>query len=154
MMLSQHFALSELHASQTAVRRGLDNAPPPAVRAELQRLVDLILQPLRTDLNRPIVVSSGYRSPAVNAAIGGAAGSAHMAGRAADISVPGMTIADVCRRIAALRLPYRQLIHEGTWVHVEIAPAGTPPKREQLTAHFAAGRATYTRGIEGVPSAA
>lgn len=149
-MLSKHFSLAELHASQTATRRGIDNMPPPAARAELQRLVDLILQPLRTDLRRAIVISSGYRSPKLNAAIGGAAKSAHLEGRAADLVVPGMSITDVCRRIAALRLPYRQLIHEGTWVHVEVAPAGAAPKREHLTAHFAAGRATYTRGIDGV----
>jgi hypothetical protein len=151
--LSEHFSLAELHASQTATRRGIDNTPPPAARAELRRLVGLILQPLRTDLQRPIVVSSGYRSPVLNERIGGAAKSAHVQGRAADISVPGMPITDVCRRIAALRLPYRQLIHEGTWVHVEVSQAGTAPKREHLTANFTAGRATYTRGIDGVPQA-
>lgn len=53
----------------------------------------------------------------------------------------------VCRRLAASDLPFDQLIYEGTWTHIGIAPPGTLARREVLTAHFANGKATYTRGL-------
>ena len=143
MSLSAHFSLDEMVASQTAARRGIDNTPPPEVVDELRRLCGTVLQPLRDSLGRPIVVSSGYRSPALNRAIGGAAASDHMHGRAADISVPGMPVAELCRRIALLRLPYRQLIDEySAWCHVAIPAVGQTARREQLTARRAANGGT------------
>lgn len=143
MALSRHFHLDELLVSQTAARRGIDNTPPPEVVDELRRLCGGVLQPLRDSLGMPIVISSGYRSPALNRAVGGASASDHVLGRAADLTVPGMSVAEVCRRIALLRLPYRQLIDEfGAWVHVAIPGSGQLPRREQLTARRAANGGT------------
>lgn len=145
MRLSPNFTLAELTASQAAARLGLPNDPTPQVTAELRRLCELVLQPLRDELGVPIVVSSGYRSPLVNQAVGGAAASDHMVGRAADIIVPGMTVVQVCRRIAVMGLPFRQLIDEfAAWVHVSIPEAGVEPARQQLSARRAAnGRTVY-----------
>lgn len=149
MMLSKSFALSEFVVSQTAARRGIDNTPPVAAVAELRRLADHVLQPLRDALQRPIVVSSGYRSPVLNSAVGGASSSAHMRGQAADITVPGVPVVEVARAILRLDLPVDQVIDEfGQWVHVAVAPTGTVPRRQQLTARRGAdGRTVYSKGI-------
>lgn len=148
MKLSANFWLPELQVSQTAARRGLDNTAPMDVVPNLRRLVDLVLQPLRDALGRPVIVTSGYRSPAVNAAVGGAANSAHMRGLAADIIVPGMAPRDVCREIVRLGLPHDQVIEEfGQWCHVAVAPAGRDPRLEQLTARRTPSGTVYTKGI-------
>ncbi len=148
MKLSPNFELSELLHSQEAIRRGIDNTPTSTIVAELQRLAQLILQPLRDHVGRPIVISSGYRSPALNRAVGGAPSSHHMQGRAADITVPGMKPRDVALAIVGLRLPYEQVILEGgAWTHVAVAGDGVTPKREQLTAIFGPGGVTYLQGI-------
>jgi zinc D-Ala-D-Ala carboxypeptidase len=148
MRLSLNFMLDELLVSQTAARRGLANVPPPDVVEELRRLCEELLQPLRDALGVPVVVTSGYRSRAVNAAVGGAVNSAHLHGRAADIVVPGMAPVMVCRRIVELALPFDQVIEEfGAWTHVAIAPPGAAPRRQQLTARRSGtGSTVYTAG--------
>lgn len=147
--LSPSFTLDEFVTSQAATRRGLDNTPPAAAIDNLVRLCADVLQPLRDALARPVVVSSGYRSPAVNEAVGGATRppSAHMEGRAADIGVPGMSPLDVCRQVIARRLPFDQVIYEGGWCHVSVAPAGTRPRGQVLTARFGGGDVQYTVGL-------
>lgn len=79
-----------LTQSATADRLGLDNTPPPAARRNLGRLAWEVLWPLEKRVGRRVLVTSGYRSPAVNAAVGGVPGSAHTLGEAADVAVPGM----------------------------------------------------------------
>lgn len=148
MRVSANFTLDELVVSQTASRRGLANEPPPEAIAELRRLCELVLQPLRDSMGVPVVVSSAYRSRAVNAAVGGAVSSAHLHGRAADIVVPGITPQQVCRRIVELALPFDQVIEEfGAWTHVAIASPGAAPRRQQLTARRSGnGSTVYTAG--------
>jgi hypothetical protein len=140
--------LDELVVSQTAARRGLPNVPSEEVIAELRRLCAEILQPLRDAVGVPVIVSSGYRSRTVNAAVGGANQSAHLYGRAADISVPGLTPVMVCRRIVGLGLPFDQVIEEfGAWTHVAIASPGASPRQQQLTARRSGnGSTVYTVG--------
>lgn len=148
MMLSEHFSLAEMIASSAALRLGIDNVPDEAEIENLRRLCAEILEPLRAELGQPVVVTSGLRVPALNAAIGGSPRSDHCHGRAADIKVPGMSARDVCETIRALRLPYRQLICEfGAWCHVSIPVSGQPPAREELTALKVAGKTEYHRGI-------
>lgn len=143
--LSKNFTLAELCVSQTAARRGLDNTPPESVRKNLDKLCDYVLQPLRDKLGKPIVVTSGYRSPAVNAAIGGARNSAHMSGLAADIHVPGMTTAALMKKIKELKLPVDQVIDEfDNWVHVAVAEQTTAPRNEYLVARYTSGGVTYS----------
>ena len=86
-------------------------------------LVDEVLEPLRVALGVSVRVTSGYRSPEVNAAVGGAASSQHTEGEAADIWVEGMAAEDLARKIVGLGLVFDQLIVERDapaerWVHV------------------------------------
>lgn len=90
MKLSQHFTLDELTRSGTADRLNLDNAPGPGPQAALQRLVVNLLEPLRGRAGR-LKVTSGYRSPAVNAAVGSTDKSQHLLGEAADVLPLDMT---------------------------------------------------------------
>ena len=80
-----YFTLQELTRSQTARQRGLDNTPDAAAVENLQSLVTHILDPLRQLWGSPLYVNSGYRSPAVNAAVGGARNRQQLTGCAADI---------------------------------------------------------------------
>lgn len=128
--LSPHFALSEFTSSATATAQHIDNTPSQSVIANLQLLCEKILEPLRNAYGKPIIVSSGYRSPELNRAINGAKNSQHVLGQAADI-VPryqsgwsDLQRRQECQRlfdlIRQLRLPFDQLIDEKnfSWVHV------------------------------------
>lgn len=125
MMLSANFNLAEMTKSQAAVRRGWDNSATPAVIAALTALCIHVLEPVRARFGRPVVVNSGYRSPRVNRAIGGAATSQHVLGEAADIEMPGVANGEVARFIRD-SLAFDQLILEAYtpgvpasgWVHV------------------------------------
>jgi hypothetical protein len=123
MKLTDHFTLAELTHSQTADRKGLDNTPPPDVIPRLAATAHG-LEMIRALVQCPIIISSGYRSPAVNAAVGGAKASQHLTGQAADITAPWF--GPPKRLMAAIikaNLPFDQCILEyanqgGGWVHV------------------------------------
>lgn len=124
MQLTPNFHLRELTASTRALSLGLDNTPPPEVVPRLQATAEM-LQRIRDTLQRPVIVTSAYRSPAVNRAVGGVSSSDHLTGQAADILVPGYgTPYDVAKALAPLVsvLGIGQLILEGikgkSWVHV------------------------------------
>jgi zinc D-Ala-D-Ala carboxypeptidase len=126
--LTEHFALEELSCTQ---QRGLDNTPPPTVVAALRETAVRMEEVRRLLGDRVITVSSGYRSPAVNRAVGGAERSAHLSGRAVDFNCYGFgTALEICRAIAASAVAFDQLIQEGTWVHISFAPA---MRRQVLT---------------------
>ncbi|WP_208280577.1 D-Ala-D-Ala carboxypeptidase family metallohydrolase [Massilia oculi] len=144
MHLTPHFTLQELTASQTAARRGIDNRPNIQETRNLTRLAETLEQ-VRALVGRPVIVSSGYRSPALNKAIGGSTTSAHMRGLAADFACNGLTPVELARRIAESDIVFDQLIYEGTWVHLGLSAA--QPRREVLTAHFKGGRTAYTKGL-------
>lgn len=150
MQLTPNFSLAEFLRSQTARRRGREIIPPPEVIDNLRRLAVEVLQPLRYALRAPIVITSGYRPEWLNAAIGGARGSSHLYGLAADIEVPGVSTLDVCELVRDLALPVDQCIHEFPphgWVHVSIAAEGAKARDEFLTARHVDGRTEYTQGI-------
>lgn len=151
MRLSEHFSLEELTFSETAARLGVSNQPDKVQLANLSLLCGAILEPLRTKLDRPVVVTSGLRVAVVNLAAGGAKSSEHVDGRAADIRVPGLTPLQVCEAIRALNLPFNQLIHEfGSWCHVSVAAPGQSPKRECLTAIKRGGKTVYLPGLQRI----
>lgn len=140
MQLSKHFHLREFTRSQTAARRGIDNQPGPVAVDALALLCETLLEPVRRNFGRPVVVNSGFRSAPLNRAIGGSRTSQHVLGEAADIEVPGIANAEVAQWIAA-HLPFDQLILEAHvpgdpasgWVHVSLAP-GRPQRGQLLTA--------------------
>ncbi len=149
MNLTDHFTLEELTASQTASRYGIDNTPTPEIVAELTRLANFLETVKQLLGGVPVIVSSGYRSVALNTQIRGASNSQHCLGQAADILVPAFgTPLAVCQAIAASTLPFDQLIQEGTWTHVSIPAVGVQPRRSKLTAHFG-GTTSYTSGFGG-----
>ena len=84
----QYFTIQELSASATAERLAIDNTPPRAARKMLTILVEQLLDPIRRRYGAPIIVTSGYRCPALNTAVGGVANSHHIVGCAADIVAP------------------------------------------------------------------
>jgi zinc D-Ala-D-Ala carboxypeptidase len=146
MQLSEHFELAEFLVSETAARRGIANEPTPEIIENLRRLCQLVLEPLRVKLARPVVITSGYRSPALNRAIGGSPTSHHMQGRAADLIVPGMTPLAVCQAANQLKLPCVQIIHEfGRWAHLSVA--ATNERTQLLTAKLAQGKTVYQPGL-------
>lgn len=121
----KHFTISELCASDTARARGIDNTPPSGVVVALTALIEKLLDPIREAWGGPIAMNSGYRSPALNRAVGGAATSQHLRGEAADITVG--TPAQNKRlfdRIVELQevgaLEFDQLIDESgyRWLHI------------------------------------
>lgn len=127
-MLSSHFSLAELTITQA---REIDNTPSAQVQENLRDLAGR-LEAVRELLDRPIIISSGYRSPKVNSLVGGSKTSAHIEGRAVDFICPGFgTPLEVCRAIVDSVLDFDQCIYEGTWVHLSFAPA---MRRQVLTA--------------------
>ena len=146
MQLSEHFELAEFLVSETAARRGIANEPTPEVIENLRRLCQSVLQPLRLHLKHPVVITSGYRSPALNRAVGGSKTSHRMQGRAADLIVPGLTPLAVCQTAQQMKLPCVQIIHEfGRWAHLAVA---LPNERTQLlTAKLAQGKTVYEPGL-------
>lgn len=85
----QYFELCEFLKSNEAKKRGIDNAPTFDIVDHLSELVREILDPLRAAYGKPIRISSGYRCPALNKAVGGVDTSVHMLGYAADLQVGG-----------------------------------------------------------------
>ena len=81
----KHFTIQELSKSATAERLAIDNTPPRAARKMLTILVEQLLDPIRRRYGAPIIVTSGYRCPALNTAVGGVNNSHHIVGCAADI---------------------------------------------------------------------
>lgn len=123
MNLSPHFTLAEMTVSQTAARRGIDNTPPPEVVARLRKTAQG-MEGVRVVLGgAPILISSGYRSPAVNSAVGGAKSSQHMTGEAVDFTAPRFgSVVDVFDAIRRSGIKYDQLIQEfGSWVHISFS---------------------------------
>lgn len=125
MNLSPHFTLAEL----TRTSSGLANVPTDAEVKALATLCATLLEPVRAKFG-PVSIHSGYRGPAVNAAIGGSKTSQHMRGEAADFHCPGATLEVVMRWIVTeSNLHYGQVILEGhtagkpTWIHLSL---GTP----------------------------
>lgn len=147
--LTDHFTLAELTASQEATRAGLSNEPTAAAWNNLLRLANFLEQ-VRTLLgNTPILISSGYRSPAVNSLVRGARNSAHVHGLAADFIAPYFASPKaICQAIQRSGLAFDQLINEGTWVHIGLAQVGKEPRREVLTAHFDGGTVRYSKGLK------
>jgi len=143
--LSQHFTYDELTYSETALRKGIPNVPSDEQLVCLIRLCETILEPVRKILNAPMHINSGFRTPVLNTAVGGAHTSAHLTGEAADFVPIGLdlrTTFDILR--ASTDVPYDQIIFEcKAWIHIAVAPVGLKPRRQALTATGHAGDWVY-----------
>jgi hypothetical protein len=123
--LTENFTLAEMIYSDTAKAMGLENYPNDKQTENLQRLCD-VLELIRSLCGgNPVTVSSGYRCPELNAAVGGVSDSAHVHGLAADITIPEFgTPTQICEAVRPWLEEWKidQLIDESggsaRWVHV------------------------------------
>ena len=122
--VTMHFTIEELCASDTAKAKGISNKPNMQQMINLVYLSAYVLEPLRVALGEPIKISSGFRSEALNKAVGGAFNSQHKKGQAADLCIDG-DLKKGRRWFEYIKkhLPFDQLIWEhdksGTyWIHV------------------------------------
>lgn len=144
MQLSPHFSLKELTDSDKARELKLDNTASPKIVNNLCVLAST-LEDVRKLLGKPITISSGYRSPSVNKAVGGSVNSAHVQGLAADIKVSGMTPYEVACIIRDSGIVVDQLICEPTWVHIGLSLGA--PRQQYLTMKRKNGKVVYLNGI-------
>lgn len=146
--LTKNFTLAELTKSSTGDLAGLDNTPNAAAIVNLKHLAENILQPLRDNIAKPIIVNSAYRSHLVNKAVGGADTSAHRFGHAVDLIVPsyaGGNVKKLCQFIEKFlkskNIKFDQLIYEyGSatqptkgWVHIGIKRGNGAQRGQVIT---------------------
>ena len=141
MKLSKNFYLSEFTKSITATRNGIDNSPSKEHISNLKDLCVNLLQPLRDALGKPITISSGYRSPALNKFVNGSSRSQHCQGRAADIEIMinGVECNDLIWDIlkGSSTIDYDQIINEFnlSWIHVSYDSSKIQNRKEVLYAY-------------------
>lgn len=120
--LTPHFMLEEFTLSSTALALGIVNKPTPAHLANIKILAEH-MEKVRALFDQVIEITSGYRNPQVNAAVGGVPNSAHALGFAADFHVHGMTDLAAAKRIRDSDLTFDQLIYEkNRCVHLSVDP--------------------------------
>ena len=124
--MMQYFTMGEFIRSDTAAKLGIDNRCKMEHVPNIKALVANVLDPLRAAYGKPIRITSGFRCPELNKAVGGSPTSQHMSGMAADIVGTPNTPAENTRLfylIQSLELPFDQLIDEKgmRWVHVSFS---------------------------------
>tara|TARA_R100000458_G_C8271895_1_gene246684 strand:+ start:2327 stop:2782 length:456 start_codon:yes stop_codon:yes gene_type:complete len=124
MRLSKNFTLREITRSNTAKRLGIDNEPIKLHMENMQRLVSNLIQPMRDELG-PIRITSGYRSPSLNRAIGGSSKSQHCKGEALDLQFwkeGQMCNEEIYEWILKSGLDFDQMINEFdfAWIHISL----------------------------------
>lgn len=125
----KYFSIKELTKSETATKKGIDNTPNAEQTKNIETLINNLLDPIREQWGAAIYVTSGFRSVALNKAVGGVNNSHHLLGCAADLSVKSVAgnkaLFEMIRRS---KLKWTQLISEKTtsqgcgWVHISYVP--------------------------------
>ena len=146
MILSKNFTLQEFTKSVSAIRNNIDNSPNAEHIRNIQLLVKYVLQPLREGLNKPIRITSGYRSEALNKAIKGSKKSQHCKGQAADLQfkVDGvMNNKMVWDKVIELGLPFDQMINEFNYSWIHISYNHEYNRKSLLEAYKESGKTKY-----------
>ena len=136
MRLSKHFSLEEMTRSMTAARKGIDNTPGSGEMHNLTEVCYNILEPLRAKFDKPITITSGYRSEDLCEAIGSKKTSQHAKGQAVDLEIMGIPNIKIAYWIEA-NCDFDQLILEyykpndgqAGWVHVSYNEKGANRKQ-------------------------
>lgn len=156
-MITKNFSYEELVHSNTAKAKKIDNTPSPRHK---QNLIDSCInlwQPARDILGKPMKVSSGYRSPALNKAVGGSSTSAHSYGFAIDFTAPEFgNTKDIVRKLVEefnkRGIKWDQIILEfpsspNSWVHLGWKNGAGQQRKQILTAVKKGGKTVYLKGI-------
>jgi hypothetical protein len=146
--MTQSFSIKELTYSDTAIRLGIDNTPTDEVLVNLQNVCQFILEPVRNHFDKPITITSGYRSPELCKAIGSSVTSQHTKGESVDFEILGIANKEVSDWIVN-HLDYDQCILEfwkpeepnSGWVHCSYKPSGN--RKMYLRAYKGNGRTIY-----------
>jgi len=148
MKLSANFSLAEMTKSQTATRKGINNKPSTEHIENLIHLAESVLQPVRDHFGKSVMISSGYRSPALCEAIGSSTKSQHARGEAADFEIHGVDNKELATWISK-NTTFDQLILEfydegdpnSGWVHCSAVKG--EPRKQVLKASKVEGRTKY-----------
>ena len=155
MILSKNFQLNEFTKSVSAIRNNIDNSPNAEHIRNIQLLVKYVLQPLREGLNKPIRITSGYRSEALNKAIKGSykmikgkyvATSQHCKGQAADLQFKVDGVMDnkaIWDKVIELELPFDQMINEFNYSWIHISYNHEYNRKSLLEAYKESGKTKY-----------
>lgn len=149
MQLTDHFTKEEMERSSTAIRKGLNNTCPADLLPNMQKVADH-LELIRMHFNAPLRVLSCYRSPEVNKAVGGSKTSAHRFAMAADCTVDGVSVYNLCKWCADNIDDYDQIIFEfperpDCWMHIGFTNG--KPRKQLLTATKQKGKTVYQSGL-------
>lgn len=153
-VISPHFKLKEFLASDTATRKRIDNTPQPSHIANLKKVAEKILEPVRNHYGKPVRLNSSYRSPALNAAVGGSAKSQHCNGEAVDFEIDGLANPELAKWVSE-NCEFDQVILEfynpkegpnSGWVHASYTTTGTN-RKQILTAVQENGKTVYKPGF-------
>ena len=152
MKLSKNFTVAEYIKSQTATRHEIDNSLSEEHLENAKKLFANVVQPKREKFGITII-TSGYRSPDLNAKIGGSSKSQHCKGQAVDLECLKESNADVAMWIEN-NLDFDQLILEfytpgepsSGWIHVSYNEDGKN-RKSVLTASKIKGKTVYSKGL-------
>jgi putative chitinase len=154
MQLSEHFNLKEFTKSETAIRKRIDNTPNAEHAQNLKNVCEKILEPVRRHFAKPVRINSGYRGPALNAAVGGSAKSQHCNGEAVDFEIDGLPNPDLAKWVSQ-NCEFDQIILEfydpkegpnSGWVHASYTSKGSN-RKQILTAVSVNGKTVYKPGF-------
>lgn len=145
MKLTEHFKLEEFTHSPTATQLKIDNSVPDDLMPNIQ-LTAIKLELVRKALGSPIIITSGYRCPKLNARVGGVSTSAHTKGLAVDFRCDYGNPKQICQRLIDAGVQFDKLIQEhNQWVHIGFSP--TNNRQIVLTAIKQGGKTVYVNGL-------
>lgn len=118
-MTNLNFSISELIKSDKAKQKGIRNMPSISQVDNMLNLIFYCLQPVRNLLNKPMIITSGFRNQELNKLVGGVSNSQHLEGKAADFIIKSESVAGIIFKIQTSNIEYDQLINEyDKWVHI------------------------------------
>ncbi|OCG10807.1 hypothetical protein A9G09_11895 [Gilliamella sp. wkB292] len=143
--LTEHFTLEEFTKSTVASRLKIDNSVPTELMPNI-KLTAAKLELVRQALGKPIIITSGYRCPALNARVGGVTTSAHTQGLAVDFHSSFGTPKEICQRLIEAGVQFDKLIQEhNQWVHIGFSPSKN--RQIVLTAVKNGGKTVYLNDL-------